>query len=393
MIINFQKRVKGKNIISKKIFIYCIILYLYSNTYDFKKDIMSNDEKRSIIIKGKKFIDKCLNNKNLSNEYKHNINPIISVIIPIYNSERTIIASICSIQNQNFTNIEIILIDDLSNDNSLSIISNFEEKDKRIKIIKNKKNMGTLYSRSIGVLISIGKYVFGLDNDDLFFSQNIFDNILKATQRYFYDIVGFRAFRIGNYDDKLEKIIDLYEYKYYPINISVHQPELSAWMITKKGKFEPHDVTIWAKCIKTTIYKEATIKLGIKKYSKFVSWAEDAIVNFIIFTIATSFTFVHIYGIIHLHNISTASFSMPTEIRLYGDLYFTDIIYDFSKNNYKNYAIMKLYKIKKDFKIKKFENNTNLIFLKNIINKLIKSKHILEEKKNKIKRIFKSFLF
>ena len=384
-----KKAKSGSN--NKKLCIFLIILYFYANIYNFKNDIISNKQKSIIIIKGKNFIDMCFNNNNFSNEYKYYKNPNISVIIPIYNSEKTIRASICSVQNQNFTNIEIILIDDLSNDDSLSVISGFGEKDKRIKIIKNKINMGALYSRSIGVLISSGRYIFPLDNDDLFFSDNIFDNILKATNENYYDIVGFRAFRIGNYGDPYEKITDLYKYKYYPINISVHQPELSIWMITNKGKFKPHDVTIWAKGIKNEIYKEATIKLGLKRYSKFVSWAEDTIMNFIIFSLAKSFTFIHIYGIIHLYNISTASFSLPLDIRLYGELYFADIIYEFSNNSNKNYAIMQTYHIKRQFKIKKFENTSNLIYLKNILNKFIKSQYILTENKNKIKRDFKGF--
>ena len=330
-------------IIIKKLSLFFIILYFYSNTYNFGRDLITIEEKRKIISNGIKFINKCFYNKNLSFEYKYEKNPIISVIIPVFNSEKTIRASLCSIQNQKLMNIEIILINDHSNDSSLSIISSFNKIDKRIKIIINKNNMGSLYSRNIGVLKSIGKYIFALDNDDLFFSSNVFDNILQATKENYYDIVGFRAFRIGNYDDQLKKILDLYNYNYYPVNISVYQPELSKWLITNKGKFEPHDVTIWAKCIKATIYKETIMKLGIKRYSKFVSWAEDAIMNFIIFTIARSFTFVHKYGIIHLHNTSTASYSLPENIRLYGELYFADIIYEFSNNKNKKYAINQLY--------------------------------------------------
>ena len=93
---------------------------------------------------------------------------------------------------------------------------------------------------------------------------------------------------------------DLYNYNHYSTNIIVYQPELSYWTISNKNKFGTHDVTIWAKCIKSKIYKEAIQRFGLRKYSRFVSWAEDTIMTFIIFNIAQSFLFIHKYGIIHL---------------------------------------------------------------------------------------------
>jgi hypothetical protein len=74
--------------------------------------------------------------------------------------------------------------------------------------------------------------------------------------------------------------------------------------------------------------------------------------NFIIFNLAQSFKFIHKYGIIHLHNNSTASFSMGNDILLFGEIFLIDIIYDFTKNNSdKNYAVMGAYQIKKVFNI------------------------------------------
>ena len=95
--------------------------------------------------------------------------------MPLYNCENTIESSIRSIQYQNFTKIEIILFNDFSNDNTSNIIRNMKRNDKRIKIVDNKSNKGTLYSRSIGVLISKGKYIFNLDNDDMYFDFDVFD--------------------------------------------------------------------------------------------------------------------------------------------------------------------------------------------------------------------------
>ena len=252
--------------------------------------------------------------------------------------------------------------------------------------------MGSLYSRNIGVLMAKGKYIFGLDNDDLFFSEDILYYTLKVAEDSNFDIVGFRAFKFTNYRDNLDKIYDLNNYQYYKNNTIVFQPELSTWMVSKNGRYQPHDVTIWAKCFKTKIYKEAIIKLGIKRYSIFVSWAEDNIMNFIIFNLANSFIFIFKYGIIHLHNISTASFSLGRDIQLFGELFFIDVIYDFSKNNSdKNYAVMGLYNIKKVFRINKFVNNTNLVYLKSILYKFLNSQYFSNRIKKKIKTDFRDF--
>ena len=145
--------------------------------------IIYNIFKKSIIFKNKKFINKNINlilnniNKNiilcqkgiLTNDIlKSYSNPLITVIIPIYNSEKTIKSAIRSVQNQNFRDLEILLIDDFSKDNSLSIIKELKNEDSRIKIIKNKVNRGPLFSKSLAVLNSRGKYTILLDSDDLF---------------------------------------------------------------------------------------------------------------------------------------------------------------------------------------------------------------------------------
>ena len=80
------------------------------------------------------------------------------------------------------TKIEIILINDYSIDDTYNIIKNLQKYDKRIKIINNNKNMGAFYSRAIAALISKGEYIFGLDNDDMYFYQDVFDYIYKRGQ-------------------------------------------------------------------------------------------------------------------------------------------------------------------------------------------------------------------
>ena len=107
-------------------------------------------------------------------------------------------------------NIEIILINDFSNDNTLKIIKNFKRYDQRIMLINNKKNMGTLYSRSIGVLKAKGEYIFSLDNDDMYFNYDILGTIYKRIIQESLDIIGFLTVNLWNYTASINKMKNIF---------------------------------------------------------------------------------------------------------------------------------------------------------------------------------------
>ena len=251
--------------------------------------------------------------------------------------------------------------------------------------------MGSLYSRSIGVLAARGKYIFPLDNDDIIFVEDIFDFLLKFAIEFNLDIIGFRAIKMRNFRNGISEMEDLYYYYNNQDNLIIHQPELSKWMITRNGNFELHDVTVWCKFIKTILYRNVVNRLGLDRYSLFVSWAEDTIVNIILFNFAKSFIFIRKYGIVHWINGSTASFVQPKKIILFGELCLLDVLYDFSKKETKNYAVKLAFNIKRNYRIKNFKNDTNLIYFRKIVQKIRKSPYITNENKNRIKRYFRFF--
>ena len=300
----------------------------------YKKSILLEDEnKRETLIKGRYYLERCLNSSNnqiYNNKYF--TNPKATAIIPLYNCEKVIESAIHSIQYQNMSEIEIILINDFSTDNTSNIIKNLQKKDFRIKIMNNHKNMGTLYSRSIAVLISKGKYIFRLDNDDMYFDYDVFDQIYNRGKKENLDIIHFLTVNIYNYTAEIINMKNLYTFQ-YPEELSLEQPELGNWMIQFNGKFLVHNNMIWDKCIKTSIYKKAINHLGIQRYSNYLSWAEDTSINFIIFNLAKSFKYVYKYGIAHFKGKSTASETQSIHSKIFGDIFFLDIIYDFSRNN------------------------------------------------------------
>jgi teichuronic acid biosynthesis glycosyltransferase TuaG len=97
----------------------------------------------------------------------------VSVITPVYNSERFIAETITSVQNQTYTDWEMILVDDCSNDNSVKIIDEIAKKDSRIKYIKLNKNSGPAVARNTAIEDAKGRYIAFLDSDDLWESNKL----------------------------------------------------------------------------------------------------------------------------------------------------------------------------------------------------------------------------
>lgn len=92
----------------------------------------------------------------------------VSVIIPVHNNEKTIKNAVESVLFQTWKNIEIICVDDGSEDKSLYILRSYEKKDSRLQVISLPHNQGTLKARKYGVQASSGRYVMFLDADDLY---------------------------------------------------------------------------------------------------------------------------------------------------------------------------------------------------------------------------------
>lgn len=91
-------------------------------------------------------------------------NPLVTVLMPVYNGEKFLAEAIKSILKQTFKDFELLIIDDCSTDNSCDIINFF--KDSRIQLIKNKNNIGQSRTMNNGIKISKGKYIARIDQDD-----------------------------------------------------------------------------------------------------------------------------------------------------------------------------------------------------------------------------------
>jgi hypothetical protein len=261
--------------------------------------------------------------------------------------------------------------------------------------------MGIIYSRSIGVLSSNGKYIFTLDNDDFFLNEDIFDVCINFGEKYNFDIIEFKAISNRHGSDNL-LIPKIRDSKFsQQETLILFQPELGTFPIpTGKtlGSYSLRDIFLWGKCIKSKIYKNALNKFGRERYSRFMIRYEDILTNYIIFNTAQSFLFIKKYGIYHVERIgSGASIGLKLVPRETNLLYLLDIIVDFSQNNINNKKLevhLLIYYLNlRNTKRIITSNKYNMDLIISIIKRILNSAYVSEKHKSIIKDIVKQRKF
>lgn len=101
------------------------------------------------------------------------IEPLVSVIMPVYNAENHVAESIASVIAQSYTNWELLIIDDVSADGSLKIATAIAAKEKRIKIFSTGTRSGSASTRNTGITHASGKYIAFLDADDIWMNNKL----------------------------------------------------------------------------------------------------------------------------------------------------------------------------------------------------------------------------
>lgn len=145
--------------------------------------------------------------------------PKISVVVPVYNAAKYLPCCLKSLLLQTYGNIEIIAIDDCSTDNSLSILEEFANKDKRIKIIKQTHNQGQAVARNVGLKNVSGEYVSFIDSDD-WISLCLYEKFVKDIQNTPQDIDiyyfnGFLFYEKTIMDKGIFPIFDIHFWRGY----------------------------------------------------------------------------------------------------------------------------------------------------------------------------------
>lgn len=115
--------------------------------------------------------------------------PLISIVMPAYNSEKYIAKSIESVFNQTYKNWELIIIDDCSVDSTQTIIEEYSMSNEKVIVITNSENKGVSESRNKGIQRATGSWIAFLDSDDLWREDKLakqVDQIIKTGERFFY---------------------------------------------------------------------------------------------------------------------------------------------------------------------------------------------------------------
>lgn len=188
---------------------------------------------------------------------------LITIVVPVYNTEKYIARCLDSILNQTYKNLEIIVINDGSPDKSLELIKGYQEKDSRIIII-DKKNAGVSAARNDGIAKSSGKYIMFIDSDDwinlkmveelLFEIKESNSEVAKAT--YMKDFIYKQEIIL--IDIKEEKLL---------LDKSNIKEELYYKMLT--GYYFNN---MWGQLIKTSVIKDNNIK-----FNSNYTYGEDAL--------------------------------------------------------------------------------------------------------------------
>jgi glycosyltransferase involved in cell wall biosynthesis len=301
------------------------------------------DPRQIAIDNGCEYIKKCQKGilTNDKNNFVLNPNPKISVVIPVYNCVNTLLATIRSIQNQKMLDIEIILVNDVSDNSTVNLMKEIQKEDPRVRIINNENNMLTFYTRIKGCLSAKGKYLTTIDNDDFFLSEDLFDTIYNTAEEGNFDVIGFNSFESRNIEVK-NRFKDTFSKEQRKDNMTIYQPELSCFSISNNGTVATNDLFIWGKLIKTSVYKSALEMLGQERYSVRLGWNEDYSQLFLVYNFAQSYKFINIYGLYHVINLSSFGNRMNREDRYFGDIFFAELIFLYGRPNCKRISVQRL---------------------------------------------------
>lgn len=130
----------------------------------------------------------------------------ISVIVPVYNAEKTLKRCLDSLIKQTYTNLEIVCVDDCSVDNSFEILNEYANKDSRIKVFRNDVNKGVGYTRQKGLDVSTSEYIMWCDADD-WYELSMCKKMINAMLKYDVDMVecSYKYVDVGDCSERVLK--------------------------------------------------------------------------------------------------------------------------------------------------------------------------------------------
>ena len=137
----------------------------------------------------------------------------VSIIVPMYNAEKFIEKTIESVLAQTYQNWEMLIMNDVSTDNSLAIVSLYAKKDERIKIVNTEKNVGVVKGRNFLIDLASGKYIAFLDADDYWHNEKL-EKQIKFMKEKNASISCTEYTRVKENEEKINDVIIKEEISY-----------------------------------------------------------------------------------------------------------------------------------------------------------------------------------
>lgn len=204
-------------------------------------------------------------------------NPIVSIIMPVYNASKFLSESIESIINQDFEDWELIIIDDCSTDCSAEIAEQFSLHDARIRLYRNQVNLGAAATRSAGVPLIRGLYVSFLDADDLWMPNKLTEQLSYMSKERV--AMCFTSYETIESDGTIRNIVHVPPYLDYEgflkntVTCS-HTVMFNLSMVPKESLIAPtveidfsEDLAVWLQVLKSGIAAHG-LDLILAKYRK-----------------------------------------------------------------------------------------------------------------------------
>lgn len=302
----------------------------------------------------------------------------VSIVIPVYNVELYLREALDSVINQTLKEIEIIVVNDGSTDNSLEIIKEYEKKDNRIKII-NQENQGLSGARNSGLKIAKGEYIYFMDSDD-YIDLDTLELCYKKSKDESLDFIFFDALPFSNDDIKID--INYYDRKDLDNRVLSGANYLK--ILLKKQKYRS---PVWLCFINLKFLNEIKIKF----YPKILH--EDELFTPLLFLKAMRVSYINRKFFNRRMRINSIMTSVKSEKNIIGYLTVAKELNKFMKNE-KNKKKVYLLKIRIQNAL------SSAITLLEILDSEMKQKYILEIKeefgkslnlKNKTRLFFPNF--
>ena len=297
MSINFKK----KNISKTLFLILLCISSIHSNYVKMTEEMESPLKKyvqvsrQGLLLPGRKL--------------EKSLNPKISIIIPMYNEEKNLLGVIRSIQNQSLQEIEIVCVNDNSNDNTLSMLKNLQNEDPRITIITNKKNRGVIYNRIYGSLKSKGEYITFVDADDALANIHILEKAYNVATKDHGEKIGIVHYQTcgAQVNEKGEYGPFYLFYTFNPTNFNtvIKQPEIADNYMQKK-KHVTGSGLVFDKIYSRNVIKKVAQYIGPDVWNQNLVFVDDFLLAYATMKKTDSIVNIDEVGYYHLLDTETS---------------------------------------------------------------------------------------